>query len=45
MVFDEHSTFVQIINFLGSAEISMILAVLVAIYVFGIRKVVKCKIL
>lgn len=27
----------QIINFLGSAEISMMLAVLVAIYVFGIR--------
>lgn len=38
MVFDEHSTFGQIINFLGSAEISMILAVLVAIYVFGIRQ-------
>ena len=38
MLFDETSTFRQIINFLGSAEISMILAVLVAIYVFGIRQ-------
>lgn len=38
MLFDETSTFGQIINFLGSAEISMILAVLVAIYVFGIRQ-------
>jgi len=30
--------FYEIINFLGSAEISMILAVLVAIYVFGTRR-------
>ncbi|MEK3954000.1 MULTISPECIES: gluconate:H+ symporter [Psychrobacillus] len=32
---DRETTFSQIINFFGSAEISMILAVLVAIYVFG----------
>lgn len=32
---DRETTFAQIINFFGSAEISMILAVLVAIYVFG----------
>ncbi|MDM5201175.1 hypothetical protein QUF79_24425 [Fictibacillus enclensis] len=31
------STAYQIINFFGSAEINMILAVLVAIYVFGLR--------
>jgi len=35
---EEGTMFYQIINFLGSAEISMILAVLVAIYVFGIRR-------
>ena len=37
MVFDKESAVGQFINFLGSAEISMILAVLIAIYVFGIR--------
>lgn len=37
MIFDKDSTFGQFVNFLGSAEISMILAVLIAIYVFGIR--------
>ncbi|SER82901.1 gluconate:H+ symporter [Psychrobacillus sp. OK032] len=35
---DETSKFSQIINFFGSAEISMILAVLIAIYVFGLRR-------
>jgi high-affinity gluconate transporter len=35
---DEESQFSQIINFFGSAEISMILAVLIAIYVFGIKR-------
>ncbi|MFJ8063029.1 gluconate:H+ symporter [Psychrobacillus sp. NPDC096426] len=35
---DETTKFSQIVNFLGSAEISMLLAVLVAIYVFGIRR-------
>lgn len=35
---DKGTMFSQIINFFGSAEISMILAVLVAIYMFGIRK-------
>jgi high-affinity gluconate transporter len=34
---EKGSTIYQIVNFFGSAEISMILAVLVAIYVFGIR--------
>ncbi|MFL6562823.1 MAG: gluconate:H+ symporter, partial [Bacillus sp. (in: firmicutes)] len=33
----EDTTFHQIVNFFGSAEISMLFAVLVAIYVFGIR--------
>ncbi|MCM3723387.1 gluconate:H+ symporter [Solibacillus isronensis] len=37
MIFDKESAVGQFINFLGSAEISMILAVLIAIYVFGIR--------
>lgn len=37
MIFDKDSAIGQFINFLGSAEISMILAVLIAIYVFGIR--------
>lgn len=37
MIFDKDSAVGQFINFLGSAEISMILAVLIAIYVFGIR--------
>ncbi|MER2119378.1 MAG: hypothetical protein ABS935_03865 [Solibacillus sp.] len=37
MIFDKDSAIGQCINFLGSAEISMILAVLIAIYVFGIR--------
>ena len=36
--FDKESSFGQFINFLGSAEISMILAVLIAIYAFGIRR-------
>lgn len=35
---DETTKFAQIVNFLGSAEISMLLAVLIAIYVFGIRR-------
>ena len=35
---DKESQFSKIINFFGSAEISMILAVLIAIYVFGIRR-------
>jgi len=35
---DEESQFSKIINFFGSAEISMILAVLIAIYVFGIKR-------
>lgn len=35
---EKGTTFYQIINFLGSAEISMLLAVLVAIYVFGTRR-------
>lgn len=34
---EKESTAYQIINFFGSAEISLMLAVLVAIYVFGIR--------
>lgn len=38
MIFDKNSVIGKIINFLGSAEISMILAVLIAIYVFGIRR-------
>ncbi|MFL0582956.1 gluconate:H+ symporter [Solibacillus silvestris] len=37
MIFDKESAVGQFINFLGSAEISMILAVVIAIYVFGIR--------
>lgn len=37
MIFDKDSKLGEIINFIGSAEISMILAVFVAIYVFGIR--------
>lgn len=37
MIFDKDSAVGQFINFLGSAEISMILAVLIAIHVFGIR--------
>lgn len=37
MIFDKDSAIGQCINFLGSGEISMILAVLIAIYVFGIR--------
>ena len=36
-VIEKGSTAYQIVNFFGSAEISMILAVLIAIYVFGIR--------
>lgn len=35
---EKGTMFYQIINFLGSAEISMLLAVLVAIYVFGTRR-------
>lgn len=35
---DETTKFAQIVNFFGSAEISMILAVLIAIYVFGIKR-------
>ncbi len=35
---DKESQFSKIINFFGSAEISMILAVLIAIYVFGIKR-------
>lgn len=38
MFIEEGSGFHQFINFLGSAEISMILAVLVAIYVFGVAR-------
>ncbi len=34
---EKETTAYEIVNFFGSAEISMILAVLVAIYVFGIR--------
>ncbi|NOU92192.1 gluconate permease [Paenibacillus sp. LMG 31456] len=34
---DKGTKFYEIVNFFGSAEISMLLAVLVAIYVFGIR--------
>ena len=34
---EEGSTVHQIVNFFGSAEISLIIAVLVAIYVFGLR--------
>lgn len=37
MFIEEETTVYEIVNFFGSAEISMILAVLVAIYVFGIR--------
>lgn len=35
---DKESTLSQVVNFFGSAEISMILAVLVSIYVFGTRR-------
>ncbi|MDN3428624.1 gluconate:H+ symporter [Microbacterium sp. APC 3898] len=35
---EEGTTFHEIINFFGTAEISMLLAVLVAIYVFGLRR-------
>ena len=34
---EEGSTIHQVVNFFGSAEISLMLAVLVAIYVFGLR--------
>src|SRR5690625_6859705 len=34
---EEGTMFHEIINFLGSAEISLLLAVLVAIYTFGLR--------
>lgn len=34
----EDTMFHEIINFLGTAEISMLIAVLVAIYVFGLRR-------
>ncbi|WP_018394619.1 gluconate:H+ symporter [Bacillus sp. 37MA] len=34
---EEGSTVHQIVNFFGSAEISLIIAVLVAIYIFGLR--------
>ncbi|MFC5591977.1 gluconate:H+ symporter [Sporosarcina soli] len=37
MFIEKETTAYEIVNFFGSAEISMILAVLVAIYVFGIR--------
>ncbi|MGN7297283.1 gluconate:H+ symporter [Ferdinandcohnia sp. SAFN-114] len=37
MFIEEGSLFHEIINFLGSAEISLLLAVLIGIYVFGIR--------
>ncbi|MEK5440491.1 gluconate:H+ symporter [Fredinandcohnia sp. FSL W7-1320] len=37
MFIEEGSLFHEIINFLGSAEISLLVAVLIGIYVFGIR--------
>ncbi len=37
MFIEEGSTFHEIINFLGSAEISLLVAVLIGFYVFGIR--------
>ncbi|MFJ5625672.1 gluconate:H+ symporter [Peribacillus loiseleuriae] len=37
MFIEKGTTFYEIINFLGSAEISLLIAVLIAIYVFGIR--------
>ncbi len=37
MFIEEGSTFHEIINFLGSAEISLLVAVLIGIYVFGLR--------
>ncbi len=37
MFIEEGSLFYEIINFLGSAEISLLVAVLIGIYVFGIR--------
>lgn len=37
MFIEEGTTFHEFINFLGSAEVSLLIAVLIAIYVFGIR--------
>lgn len=37
MFIDEGTTLYEVLNFLGSAEISLLLAVLVAIYTFGLR--------
>lgn len=43
MVIEKDTAFYEIINFFGSAEISMILTVFIAIYVFGIRRGRKMK--
>lgn len=43
MVIEKDTAFYEVINFFGSAEISMILTVLIAIYVFGIRRGRKMK--
>ncbi len=37
MFIAEDTTFYEVLNFLGSAEISLLIAVLVAIYTFGLR--------
>ena len=38
MFIEEGTTFFNIVNFFGSAEISMLIAVLIAIYVFGLKR-------
>jgi len=38
MFIDKESNTYQLVNFFGSSEISMIIAVLIAIYVFGIKR-------
>ena len=35
---EEGTTFFNIVNFIGSAEISMLISVLIAIYVFGLKR-------
>lgn len=37
MFIEKETTFYNVVNFIGSAEISMLISVLIAIYVFGIR--------
>jgi high-affinity gluconate transporter len=37
MFIEKGTTFYQVLNFVGSAEVSLLIAVLISIYVFGIR--------